>query len=104
MVRTHYISSKLIGFNLNGFKILENKYGIETLVVAGDVNEPNSLEAIKEAIGELDISVLVNNVAYALEYTEFHLNSYADVDKTINVNIKTLTHLTKAVLPKMIEK
>jgi short-subunit dehydrogenase len=68
------------------------------------VNEPGSLEIIKGTILEKDIGLLVNNVHYAPKYTEFHKNTESDIEKTINVNIKTMVFLTSVVLPQMLSK
>jgi short-subunit dehydrogenase len=68
------------------------------------VNEPGSLEIIKGTLLQKDIGILVNNVSYALEYTPFHKHTELEIEKTLNVNIKTLTYLTSVILPKMLEK
>ena len=75
-------------------------------VVTLDVREPESVEAM---VAELpasfrDIDVLLNNAGLALGLEGAHQADLHDWDIMIDTNIKGLCHLTRNVLPGMVER
>lgn len=84
---------------------LSAKYGISATVIAKDLAVPG---APGEVFAELEragisIDVLINNAGFA-DYGPF---AEADLDKTLQmmqINMVTLTHLTRLVLPGMVAR
>lgn len=60
---------------------------------------------LEEAVKDLDIGVLVNNVGMSYDYPQEFLELDSTyVDSLINVNITSLNTLTRIVLPQMVER
>ncbi|MDG4656754.1 SDR family oxidoreductase [Ectobacillus antri] len=84
---------------------LQNKYGTQATIIAKDLSNQ---DAVSEAYKELQekhvqVDYLVNNAGFGL-FGEF---AKTDLDKELNMidlNIKTLTHLTKLLLPGMMQR
>lgn len=86
-------------------KDLEKKHGTKVLVLVKDLSNP---KAPQEAFSELErasisIDVLVNNAGYYV-YGLFSDTDWQKEAEMIQVNVLTLTHLTKLFLKKMLEK
>jgi len=84
---------------------LSAKHGVRALAVAADLADPAASRGLVERLKAegVQVEVLVNNAGYA-SYGAF---AETDLDaelKMIQVNIATLTALTKAVLPGMLER
>ena len=83
---------------------IENEYGIRVKVLPKDLSDPKApLEIFSELEKEgIKVEVLVNNAGFGL----FGMYSETDLQKElemIQVNITSLTHLTKLFLKKMLE-
>lgn len=81
------------------------KTQINTVVVdfSGDLDE--GVTRIREAIEELDVGVLINNVGVSYPYARF----FHEVDQEllrnlIKVNVEGTTKVTQAVLPGMLQR
>lgn len=76
------------------------KFGVETKILPVDCNEVGAHTKVVDAVKDLPVSILVNNVGVNTRYPEM-LNDTedADIDRMINVNITFTTKLTKAMLP-----
>lgn len=89
-------------------KELEEKFSIHTKVIAADFTEQSSIyPEIKKQIGDLDISVLVNNVGMGYTYPDYLDVVLADekfTDNMINCNIMSVTKMTGFVLPGMVKR
>jgi short-subunit dehydrogenase len=86
-------------------KKLEGEYGIQVTCLAADLTQPDAPKEVYDtAISkDLNITALVNNAGIG-DYGFFH---EADWDKTasmIDLNIRSLTHLTRLFLPDLIQK
>lgn len=84
---------------------LRSQDGIEVHIVAADLGRPDAPQAIVEQLTRdgLAIDVLVNNAGFGA------LGPMAELDadrqmEMIRVNVAALTHLTRLLLPKMIER
>src|SRR3972149_6945180 len=67
----------------------------------GDVSNFQSVESTVKSIGDID--VLVNNAGIWLE-GQLQDNSVEEIDRTIDINLKGVIYLTKAVLPSMLKR
>lgn len=84
---------------------LKAKNKIDTLVIAKDLTRPDAPKEIFEQIQQTGISIdaLVNNAGYATYGNFAELDLARELDM-IQVNIATLTHLTRLFLPGMLER
>ena len=84
---------------------LEGKYGITATVLPFDLADPDSPEALFDAVHNegLEVEFLVNNAGFGLrgEFSETDIARELDM---IQVNIVALTHLTKLFLPPMLKR
>ena len=83
---------------------LGKKNKIETLVITKDLTKPEAPAGIYNQLQEagIKIDVLVNNAGYATYGHFVDLDLARELDM-IEVNVKTLTHLTHLFLPGMLE-
>lgn len=79
--------------------------GAEAIAVPADVASPESLEQLVARVtSELgSIDVLINNAGVEKPY-EFERYTLGDIDWILNVNVHGLMHLTRIVIPQMIER
>ncbi|KAF0438656.1 NADP-binding protein [Gigaspora margarita] len=84
---------------------IETKYKVDTKMYAMDFakGDPTDYGNLKGIIEELDVSVLVNNVATNHEIpTPFYLESDEVIQNIVEVNISGLLKVTKIALSKML--
>jgi len=83
---------------------IENKYGTSVRVLVKDLSDPNSPQEIYSELekDKVNVDVLVNNAGFAL-FGKFYETDWQTEAEMIQVNITSLTHLTKLFLKKMIE-
>ncbi|XP_071497171.1 very-long-chain 3-oxoacyl-CoA reductase-B-like [Diadema antillarum] len=84
------------------------KYNVETKTLAVDFcGNADIYGRIKEALAELEIGVLINNVGMSYSFPQF-LTEIEDVEKflpnIININCLTVVMMSYLVLPSMIER
>ncbi|UOY92044.1 SDR family oxidoreductase [Ectobacillus sp. JY-23] len=84
---------------------LQNKYGTQVTMIAKDLSNQEAVSEVYKELQEKRVQVdyLVNNAGFGL-FGEF---AKTDLDKELNMidlNIKTLTHLTKLFLTGMMER
>jgi 17beta-estradiol 17-dehydrogenase / very-long-chain 3-oxoacyl-CoA reductase len=89
-------------------KYLEEKYSINTKVIAVDFTEPDSIyPLIKSQINEIDdIALMFNNVGmcYDPEFFDVFAQDEKYMTDLLNCNIMSVTKMTAIVLPKMLKK
>lgn len=83
---------------------LETKHGIRVHVLAVDLSENNAPQALFNFAERtnLSINVLVNNAGVG-DFGLFHQSDWERQQTMIDLNMKSLTHLTHLFLPEMIE-
>jgi len=88
-------------------KALREKYPkVEFRTIQADFSLGKELyPRLAEELKGMEIGVLINNVGKSYDHAEFlHLLSDKDVDDIINLNVLSTTHMTRLVLPQMIER
>ena len=84
---------------------LEKAYGARSLILAVDLTEPGAPAYVLDQTTRADIhvDVLVNNAGFG-QYGLFAENDLEECMRQIQLNVTTLTHLTRLYLPAMIER
>src|SRR5260370_2124075 len=84
---------------------LEKAYGTRSLILAVDLTEPGASAYVLDQTtrAEIDVDVLVNNAGFG-QYGLFAENDLEDCLRQIQLNVTTLTHLTRLYLPEMIKR
>lgn len=84
---------------------LEKAHGTRSLILAADLSDPGSpayvIDQTKRA--DIQVNVLVNNAGFG-QYGFFAANDLEECLRQIQLNVTTLTHLTRLYLPGMIER
>ena len=84
---------------------LEKTHGARSLILAVDLTEPGAPAYVLDQTTRADIrvDVLVNNAGFG-QYGKFAENDLEECLRQIQLNVTTLTHLTRLYLPAMIER
>jgi uncharacterized protein len=84
---------------------LEKAHGTRSLILASDLSEPGAPAYVLDQTTRADIQVdvLVNNAGFG-QYGLFAENDLEECLRQIQLNVTTLTHLTRLYLPAMIER
>jgi len=84
---------------------LEKAHGTRSLILAVDLTEPGAPAYVLDQTTRADIQVdvLVNNAGFG-QYGMFAENDLEECLRQIQLNVTTLTHLTRLYLPAMIER
>src|SRR6202165_5808861 len=84
---------------------LEKAHGTRSLILAVDLTEPGTPAYVLDQTTRADIQVdvLVNNAGFG-QYGMFAENDLEECLRQIQLNVTTLTHLTRLYLPAMIER
>jgi short-subunit dehydrogenase len=84
---------------------LEKAHGTRSLILATDLTEPGASAYVLDQTTRADIhvDVLVNNAGFG-QYGLFVENDLDECLRQIQLNVTTLTHLTRLYLPAMIER
>lgn len=88
-----------VGRNREQLDELSSVKGV--IAVQADVRET---ERIADAVKGVEIDVLVNNAGILSTRATFHEIDPAEIDAMIDVNLKAPMHLTRALLPGMVER
>ncbi|KAM4614566.1 inactive hydroxysteroid dehydrogenase-like protein 1 [Discoglossus pictus] len=85
---------------------ITRSYGVKTTCVEVDFSQGRKVYAtIKEALKEVDVGILVNNVGVFCDYPEYFTESTEDkLWKLINVNIAAAIMMVHIVLPGMLQR
>jgi short-subunit dehydrogenase len=84
---------------------LRSKHGIEVRVVAADLGRPETPQEIADALAaeNVKIDALVNNAGFGALGAFDQIDTARQVEM-VQVNVAALTHLTRLLLPGMIER
>src|SRR5689334_19179656 len=91
---------------LNDIKYeLEKLYNIKAAVIPVDLSFPNSAENIFKEINyrKIEIEVLINNAGFGY-WGPYVTQPWENEKEMIQVNVESLSHLTKLFLPGMLER
>lgn len=83
---------------------LRNRYGTEVQVVPADLSRPNSAEKVYDEVRKAGpIDVLINNAGFG-DLHEFNDANWDKLHKMINLNILSLTYLSKLAVKDMLKQ
>lgn len=84
---------------------LEKLHGTRSLILAIDLTEPGSSAYVLDQTtrADIEVDVLVNNAGFG-QYGLFVENDLEECLRQIQLNVTTLTHLTRLYLPGMVER
>jgi len=84
---------------------LEKAHGTRSLILAADLTDPGAPAYVIDQTTRADIQVdvLVNNAGFG-QYGFFAQNDLEECLRQIQLNVTTLTHLTRLYLPGMIDR
>jgi len=84
---------------------LEKAHGTRSLILATDLTEPGAAAYVLDQTtrANIRVDVLVNNAGFG-QYGFFVDNDLEECLRQIQLNVTTLTHLTRLYLPGMIER
>mmetsp|Transcript_15943 Transcript_15943/g.22186 ORF Transcript_15943/g.22186 Transcript_15943/m.22186 type:complete len:325 (-) Transcript_15943:60-1034(-) len=88
-------------------KEIETKYNVKTLVIPFDFATKDSAQydGLKQQFDKLDISILVNNVGVLTSDIKFFLDhTTEEIDWITHVNISSVNHMTRILLPTFLQK
>ena len=85
---------------------LHHTYGVETYAFALDVRNRKQVESILQSLPDAwqRIDILVNNAGLAAGLDFFYEGDVDDWDNMIDTNLKGLLYVTRAILPKMVNR
>lgn len=84
---------------------LEKAHGTRSLILATDLTEQGAAAYVLDQTtrADIEVDVLVNNAGFG-QYGFFVENDLEECLRQIQLNVTTLTHLTRLYLPSMIER
>ncbi|KAF7643630.1 hypothetical protein LDENG_00236160, partial [Lucifuga dentata] len=88
---------------------IEGQFGRKTCTIQADFTDGHSIyPAISEGLQGLEIGILVNNVGMnpsnKMVYFLEMIDTEQKITQTINCNLMSITHMTRLVLPGMVER
>lgn len=85
---------------------LHSQYGAEVITEVVDVRDRTAVEKAVRDIPDTwrDIDILVNNAGLSRGLHPFHEGEHDDWEEMIDTNIKGLIYVTRAMLPRMVER
>lgn len=78
-------------------------HGITTTVLTADLATPTAADDLAAQLGDRSIDVLVNNAGFG-DYGPFHESDPTKVRQMVQLNVATLTDLTRVLLPGMVAR
>lgn len=87
-------------------KEVEDKYKVQTRVIAADFSKEDIYEDIKLKMAGLDVGVLVNNVGRSYDHPEYfgEVDEAGVSEKMIRMNCTSVAKMTEIVLTPMVAK
>lgn len=84
---------------------LQKKFGVQVICYSADLTNPDIPKKVYDSAQakDLNITVLVNNAGIG-DYGFFHESDWHKTAAMIDLNIRSLTHLTRLFLPDLIQK
>ena len=80
---------------------LQQKYNVQVMVCVKDLSKTNQVNELVTELNNTPISYLINNAGFG-EFGAFNETTWQKNEDQIAVNITAPTHLTHALLPKMV--
>jgi NADP-dependent 3-hydroxy acid dehydrogenase YdfG len=83
---------------------LEEKYQVRTLALCFDVREKAEVAEAAKSLDGWEVDILVNNAGLAAGLGPIDEGDLDDWDQMIDTNVKGLLYMTRAIVPKMVER
>ncbi|WP_341486357.1 SDR family oxidoreductase [Pararhizobium sp. A13] len=99
MLRARGLTVYAVGRSREALEELADRSG--AIPIQADVRNTAS---IVEALADVEVDILVNNAGILSSRAKFHQIEPADIDAMIDTNLKAPMHLTRAILPGMVER
>lgn len=77
--------------------------GVETRIVAADLNDPAAPQQIYDAVQDLAVDILVNNAGLG-QYGRFHESRPEQEFSMVRVNCEAVVRLSRLFVPRMVER
>ena len=86
-------------------KVLEKRYRVAVHVVAMDLSKPDAARTLVQTIEEngWTVDFLINNAGFGTSGAFVDIDAETEAEE-VRLNVNTLTELTKAYLPRMVER
>jgi NADP-dependent 3-hydroxy acid dehydrogenase YdfG len=88
-----------VGRNEDALKDLEERCGAKA--ISADVRD---VAAISDQLAGVEVDILINNAGILSTRALFHEIDPAEIDAMIDINLKAPMHLTRALLPGMVQR
>lgn len=82
---------------------LRSEWDVDTLTLALDLADPDSVDALERGVGDREIGLVVMNAAY-VPIGPFGQVAEEDLAQAVSVNCSTTVRLTRRLLPPMVER
>ncbi len=84
---------------------LTSQYHVDIRILPKDLSAPNAAEELKAELDRQNLipEILVNNAGFGV-YGFFHKSDWKATESMLLLNMVTLTHLTRLLLPAMIQR
>lgn len=106
MLAKHGARVAMLARDLDRLRAVASSIEGDTLPIKADVTQEGDVQAaVNTVLKKYDrIDILVNNVGYINDPTQFHLMHDEDWDALININLISTLRMTRAVLPVMVDQ
>jgi hypothetical protein len=84
---------------------LEAQYSVKVWIIHQDLTETNAAMRVFEFTkqNQIEVDVLINNAGFG-DHAAFHQQEITKIERMMQLNMQSLTLLTRLYLPRMIEK
>jgi 3-hydroxy acid dehydrogenase/malonic semialdehyde reductase len=83
-------------------KTLKDNHGVEVKIVSLDVQNPESIPSLLQAIEGMSVDILINSAGLALGLEKVQEGNLEHWNQMIDTNVKGLLYMTRAILPLML--
>lgn len=106
MLAKHGAKVAMLARDLDRLRVVASSIEGDTLLIKADVTQEGDVQAaVNTVLKKYDrVDILVNNVGYINDPTQFHMMHDEDWDALININLISTLRMTRAVIPVMMDQ